>query len=294
MNDQTRAKFAEILAAAQAKETGKSTPLAAKAQDQPKNNPQPAPGPLLQQFQPDKIAEIEEMKNEIAKDMTEEEKPKMVSFFIHWHEGTGQFDNTDVKTWAEADRIFRTIYRQHGDSLGYTKVKCTVKWENGAEITDRIDVGNSGGDYSPAKYNGIGDYLSRQNGVMYASTLQKGDRRFLSFKDIDSAPEPEPELSTLTVGDILNDGNYCQPSIFPGFAAAAPQRTATKPQPKTEPLELVKYSDRSFALFGNSVHLYDKLYPIGVWNNRLKHNGKICGGWIFSVKHEQLLKRIVK
>lgn len=128
--------------------------------------------------------------------MTHTQTPaKMTAFTIVWHEGTGEFDNMTFRNWAGAQYALNKIYRHHMEDggQGYTKVKVRVTWENGAEITDRLDVSNHGGDYN-AKRESVGDYLRRQNSVMYASTLNQGDRVTLSWAD-DPQPPSAPKKS---------------------------------------------------------------------------------------------------
>lgn len=128
--------------------------------------------------------------------MTHTQTPaKMTAFTIVWHEGTGEYDGQTFITWADAQHAFNKIYRHHmqDGGQGYTKVKVQITWENGATITDRVDVSNIGGDYNP-KRESIGDYLRRQNSVMYASTLNQGDRVTLSWSD-DPQPPSTPKKS---------------------------------------------------------------------------------------------------
>lgn len=110
---------------------------------------------------------------------------RMIAFTIIWHEGTAEFNGKTFTDWKTVQYAFNRIYNNHGNDIGYTKVKVNVKWENGVEITDRIDVGNSGGDYS-AKRETVGQYLSRQNSAMYGSNLSQGNRAALSFSDENS------------------------------------------------------------------------------------------------------------
>jgi hypothetical protein len=95
------------------------------------------------------------------------------------------------------------IYKSH-EGAGYTKVKICVKWADGSEITDRADCSDSSGDFC-AKRETIGEYLSRQNSVMYASNLQVGDRAKLSFKDEYFNTD---ELRAATVEEFLQSTNF--------------------------------------------------------------------------------------
>lgn len=122
------------------------------------------------------------------------EKAQMQSFTIVWHEGTGEFDGKTVTTWKEANKMMNKIYFNH-HGAGYTKVKVNVKWNNGAEITDRCDCSDSQGDFC-ANRETIGQYLSRQNSVMYGSILQIGDRINLSFEDQENHAGPTTEIKS--------------------------------------------------------------------------------------------------
>jgi len=134
----------------------------------------------------------------------------------------------------------------------------------------------------------IGDYLSHLNSVIYESNLMKGDRIHLSFKDAEETqikPDKEAEtieLSNTTIADILGEDKpvYCDPVQF--------QLPAMK---KTEPvkpkLQIVDYSERAFAVIGETKQIKDLLQSLGgSFNKWLK-----CGeGWIFSKKHLSTVK----
>lgn len=267
MKQETTNKFAAILAAAQS-----------KAGEQTKQNfstPATVPPPVTPE---------PEHKAEPAKLV------KMESFTILWHEGTGQYDGKTFTTWEMANKAMTAIYKSH-EGAGYTKVKICVKWADGSEITDRADCSDSPGDFC-AKRETIGEYLSRQNSVMYASNLQVGDRAKLSFKDEyfntdelraatveeflqstnfinDAAQDSPEELSTLTIDDIL--GN------------------TQEPQPPQNGFEIVDYSDKAFAIPTATKppeNVLNIFRQHGTYNPRLK-----CGkGWIFSKKHLTAIK----
>lgn len=59
-------------------------------------------------------------------------------------------------------------------------------------------------------------------------------------------------------------------------------------------LRLVKYSEKAYALFGETKPLKDKLKDIGgKFNPYLKENGEKSPGWIFSAKKLDQLKELV-
>lgn len=263
MKQETQNKFAAILAAAQAKAADQTAPKFSE--------PQPTPSPIKQ---PETPAEPPK-------------KAKMVSFTIMWQEGSGKYDGKIFTTWQTANDAMTNIYREHSGQ-GYLKVKINVKWENGAEITDRADCSDHSGDFCP-KRETIGQFLGRHNSVMYASNLNKGDRVNLSFEDeymnleqlqaatipeflaspnfindaaLDEQPgQDKPELSEITISDLLNE----------------PKAT----------IQIVDYSDRAFAVIGDTKPIKDVLFSLGGKFNRFL----TCGaGWIFSKKHLQTVK----
>lgn len=129
-------------------------------------------------------------------------KVRLESFTILWHEGTNEYQNKTVTTWKEADSMMKRIYYSH-EGAGYTKVKINVIWKNGAAITDRADCSDSSGDYCGNRET-IGQYLSRQNSVMYDSNLQVGDRVNLSFEDEpEQAPEQDNKTNLSEVPEML-------------------------------------------------------------------------------------------
>lgn len=246
MKQETQNKFAAILAAAQQKA-----------------NAQPSQ-PKQEIKQPETIAPepMPEMPTKVA---------KMLSFTIIWHEGSGKYDGQTFTSWRNANRAMTAIFNEH-DGLGYLKVKVNVKWETGKEITDRVDCSGNGGDFS-ANRESIGQYLSRQNSVMYASNLQHGERVSLSFEDDAATTEQIPELSETTIADILNEPKYCAPAPF-----ELPTKIA-KPEPPKSNLQIVDYSEKAFALIGDTKPIKDILKQLGGRFNLFLS----CGaGWIFS------------
>ncbi len=103
------------------------------------------------------------------------------SIKIEWNEGSPDFSGKKFTTWRDFQDALRRVYSNHS-GRGYNKVKVHFEWENGKTIVDRIDVGNSGGDFNPDR-EFIGDYLKKQNGSMYKSSLDKGTRGLVSWID---------------------------------------------------------------------------------------------------------------
>lgn len=181
---------------------------------------------------------------------TPETKPaKMVSFTIVWNEGTQIWPgNTSFNTWAKANEAMRRLWaaefgpNSDGYRGGYIKVKVCIKWENGAEITDRLDLTpkTDNGDFNPTKQT-IGEYLAPCNSVMYGSNLEKGTRNTLQWED---------ELET----------------------------KQEQEEPQEAPLTIMDYSEKAFAVIGDTKPIKDQLKAMGGrFNMWLK-----CGaGWIF-------------
>jgi hypothetical protein len=302
MKQETSSKFAEILKAAQEKANqGQTAKTEAKTEPEAKEEPK--------QEEPKPAAE----------------PSKMQSFTIIWHEGTGEFDGQTFATWNGANQAMSKIYRSHSGP-GYTKVKVNVKWENGAEITDRCDCSDSSGDFS-AKRETIGQYLSRQNSVMYASNLEQGSRNALSFEDALGTAEQKKdriiaeetskittdftveqngiELSGLTIDDILNDtpkANFCAPIAFelPQTKAQTISEETVKickdiaSENKTVAFEIERYSEYSFAVFGDTKPIKEDLKRLGgKFNPCLKYGESKRSGWIFSLRHLEAVRKFL-
>lgn len=111
-------------------------------------------------------------------------KARMVSFKIIWSESSGRFDGRVFNTWESANSALKVLAREHekDNCPGYMKVKVQIDWSNGHQIVDRLDISKK--DFWPLLET-AGEYLSRINSVMYASTLQVGDRSDLMWSDTD-------------------------------------------------------------------------------------------------------------
>lgn len=121
-------------------------------------------------------------------------KSKLVSFKILWSEASSKYDNVEVSTWRKANELMVNLARCTTLELnmGYDKTKVQIKWENGHEITDRLDLSLNNGDFNPFKQS-IQEYLKPQNGVMYDSNLMQGDREtLLSWNDENEETPPAP------------------------------------------------------------------------------------------------------
>lgn len=64
------------------------------------------------------------------------------------------------------------------------------------------------------------------------------------------------------------------------------------PLPENKPLELVRYSDKSFAIFGDTKPVKDKLTDLGgKFNRYLKREGIPTPGYIFSIKRIDTVRK---
>jgi hypothetical protein len=191
------------------------------------------------------VASAEKTKKAADSDKSKTDVSPLESIFIEWHEGTGEFDGKTVKTWSELQRMLTSIYNNSSGG-GYTKVKVVFKWKNGKSITDRIDVGSGGGDFNPTTEK-IGDYLKKQNGVMYESNLQVGERPMLSWEDSASKPQrkaaakkkPTPKAPEKKIKDIdLAVAKSVEPK-----GGVAKRVAATVAKPKFKVGDVVMFED---------------------------------------------------
>jgi len=94
------------------------------------------------------------------------------------------------------------------------------------------------------------------------------------------APKPavkevKPELSNITIDDLLKD---CTP---------APEQTKNA-------FDLVSYSDKAIAIFGNTKAIKEDLKAFGGrFNPFLNYNGNKSAGWIFSKAKETQLRNFI-
>jgi len=108
---------------------------------------------------------------------------ELKSITVEWSESspdtspTGEFPFT-VSTYRELQDFLQKVFDERDEGYGgYSKVKVHIEWENGDYLTDRVDVGNSRGDFNPNNEQ-IGSYLrgegvgSKNRGTMYGSSFQ--------------------------------------------------------------------------------------------------------------------------
>lgn len=106
--------------------------------------------------------------------------------FIHWHEGTNEYEGKEFTTIKGFEFILSRIYKP---GLGYTKVKIDLHINDGEVHTLRIDVGDSAGDYLPGR-----DTLKSYFLEVYKSNLIE------SPAEVEEAPAEKPQATP--VGDL--------------------------------------------------------------------------------------------
>jgi len=256
-NDNTKNRFAEILKAAQQTQIVKST---IKTEDK---------------------TVIFEAK---AADNTKEKKKVTLNCLtILWNEGRKSYEGTKLITWEAVQKIFLQIWDENERGNlegGYTKVKVSVLFnEIGDDFVERIDITNgiNNGDFNPSNEH-IFNYFKQ----LFESAT---DNYLLENNSYST------ELSNLTVSDILGENNsvnnsiYCSPSILDIPKVA-------KTDEKTSNICFVNYSERSFAIFGETKQIKEKLKMLGGrFNPFLNYNGSKAAGWIFSKTHEAAVKK---
>lgn len=214
------------------------------------------------------------------------EPSKLKQITIIWHEGQPVYGNTTYNTWQAINRPLRRIFEAHqaDGGQGYNKVKINVKWENGHEITDRIDLSAHTGDLNPTIQT-LAEYIKNQNSVMYSSTLQVGQRQSLSFED------QAPEVSDLYIDELI------QPVVMidvkdlpePDKTEVVNGLTVHTYEIKND-IEILDYSDKAIAVIGNTKPIKEHLKNLGgKFNPFLK-----CGpGWIFPKTKRAAIKNII-
>lgn len=114
----------------------------------------------------------EDAKKELVS-LSKPEKYYLTSIEIEWAEADPDL-KLDGKKFDSAASFMAALLKVGVPESGYNKVKFHATWDNGATITDRIDVGMQSGDYNPLK-EGITPYMDRRRSVMYNSTRDAND-----------------------------------------------------------------------------------------------------------------------
>jgi len=246
--------------------------------------------------------EVKDIFPEIAAEVS-----KMQSFTITAHEGEQlNLKGKIFTTWETANNALKLICDQY-TGPGYYKTYILIEWENGRNLSDRIDIQDKTGDFWAYNEN-IGQYLANH----YKSLTGT-----LSFKD-EPTDSNTPELSNFTFEDICNEPAQetqqaptqtatltpCvmqwtkaeQAATAPKIAPVTPVKDEEfKPLPpvKVGPFTFIHYSPKSFAIVAveETKAIKDKLYFYGAsYNARLKF-GK---GFIFSIKKYNTVKTFIE
>lgn len=84
------------------------------------------------------------------------------------------------------------------------------------------------------------------------------------------------------------------PALLPERPTIPVSPNRPKPANPSQPLELVEYSSKAVALFGNSKHLKQQLIELhGAFCRHLKRNNQPTPGWVFSKKRETALRQLI-
>ncbi len=115
-------------------------------------------------------------------------------------------------------------------------------------------------------------------------------REFTNLSDMETAAKNGETISLLNMANLVNADKPKQvfkplvSDIFPELSTTtfADLIPAIAPEPQKQALKIVDYSDRAFAVIGDTKPIKDTLRLLGgSFNSRLT-----CGcGWIFSKKH---------
>ena len=194
-------------------------------------------------------------------DQTEtEELKKEYSYLIE-----GGRDNTEKNIRLELKKYFQGVkFSVRKDSYNCTY----ITWTNGAtkeevqKYTNKFDTGT---------FDPYTDYHSTQ--TTNFNTLF-GGRQFI-FLRRDETEEPIPTREEIEEAEPIQ----------------APEGMSTEDAP-----ELVNYSEKAIALFGDSKHIKEELKKLGCkWNKFLTNpkTGKKQGGWISAKKHENEILKLI-
>jgi len=277
MNQETKNKMAKIIAAAREKQIKAST---------------------IENVV--NIAPVEEMEQKAATPI-ETQNLTIKELKIIWHEGHHDkafFEGAIFTNLMEAQKAFFKLWEvnEKGQDGGYTKVKVEVSFN---EITGthstRVDITNKidNGDFNPTQEH-IFNYLKKE----IDSDTESGNY-LLDCKEnlflIEETKESE-ELSTITIADLLGEtkeednhpttGVNCTQTPFELVAIVPTTKTAAAPSK----IGIVDYSEKAFALVGDTKPIKDKLKELG---GRFNPSLKCGAGWIFSKKHLEAVKKAI-
>lgn len=136
--------------------------------------------------------------------------------------------------------------------------------------------------------------------VEYKTTLYTRESRQKKFRYQDSKYTKTPELK-----DFSTYKRETIKTTFTGWLYCPEQKTEPKPQAKPEnkpmptkitgaKIELVEYSDKAIAVFGDTKPLKERFKALkGRFNPYLTHNGQKMAGWIFSKAVKKELQAMI-
>lgn len=122
-------------------------------------------------------------------------------------------------------------------------------------------------------------------GYANAAPAAKATRQPETTRPVKTAPEGQVLLSTLVHKPIAA-------AIVPVAAVPVVEPNKTAVLPPNGSLELVMYSDKAFAIFGDVLSIQVQLNNLyGRYNPFLKRNGVRTAGYIFSLKRLDAVKK---
>ena len=136
-------------------------------------------------------------------------------------------------------------------------------------------------DYQIGKYGRMRrSYLKEHRPILYANLLTSGHRYSGWQVSKESCRDKEGVIQRFAVV-AGNPENVC-------IENPAPVQTAAPETVADARVEIVEYSAKSIAVFGDTKPLRDTLRDLnGLFRACLTHDGTRCAGWIFSKRREQ-------
>ena len=275
-SQETKNKMAEIIAAAREKQIKSSTIETIKTIGIIEEN--------------DEIKTIEVKEAEPVQEQPKEKQLILEWFKIHWHEGNhdkANFENTTFTNWQSVQDAFLKIWEvnEKGQVNGYTKVKIETQFRDEPHTNIwRVDVTNreNNGDFNPIEQK-IWEYLEPQ--------MCDNKEYFVVTEET-----PQIKLSNITIADLLGDGEKEETHPTTGINCTQTpfELVAIVPTTKTaapNKIEIVDYSEKAFAMVGDTKPIKEKLKDLG---GRFNPSLKCGAGWIFSKKHLEAVKKAIK
>lgn len=217
------------------------------------------------------VQEKEETKEEVK------ETIKLKGLTIHWAEGDESKYDKFPKTytsWSNANKAVFPIYADN-DGPGYNKVKFTAEFQNGEVYEGRLDVCEK--EDNPFKGNVFGNHIKDYLDYLLNKCTRTSEE---SKKDI---------REFLNKYDLGFDSKGTPEKIEPVKVETEQEIS----EPVKSEIELVSYSEKALAVFGNTKPIKEVLKSLGGKFNAYLTNPTTKekqAGWIFSKTKEQAIK----